>query len=174
MAHVYAQTRDPLYLAVPSQLADAGYGANAGPIFGTRSTGLVYNYLPWLLAALQKNRGPTPDSQLEVRITGTPIMIAPGQTMRIRFAVKNNGTEAIEGLRVSFHSRLDVHIAALESPPERLAAGQEVECGYEVRAPAQINLSCEYNRVAFAHWSALYRRGERTHLAHLPTKFVLK
>ena len=86
----------------------------------------------------------------------------------------NKSSQPVDDLRVSFESRLDFEISVKQPPPSRLMPGQAVECVYEVRAPKQVNLSCEYNSMAFAHWSALYRRGNEAHLAHLPVKITLQ
>ncbi len=174
MAHVHALTNDPLYLAVPWKLADLGYGANSPPVPGTRSTGRVFNNLPWLLAALRAQGNPEPQPQLAVVVSREPLGLAPGAKATVRLVLENTGRHPIEDLRSSFHSRLDFAIATLEPPPARLLPGQTAECRYEVQAPAQVNLSCGYNRVAYGHWSALYRRGDRAHHAHAAVQVVLQ
>ncbi len=174
MAYVYSITKDPLYLVVPSKLTTLGYGANARPIFGTRSTGLVYNYLPWLLASLQEHGNPQPEPQLEVVASRDTLTCAPGARTTVSFVFKNTGTQPIEDLRVSFHSRLDFAIATLQPLPARLLPGQTAEVRYEVAAPAQVNISCDYNRIAYGHCSVLYSRSGRAHLAHTPIKILLK
>jgi hypothetical protein len=52
-------------------------------------------------------------------------------------------------------------------------SGESVECQYEIKAPAQVNLSCEYNRIAYAYWTALYRRGAQAHYGHQVAKIGL-
>ncbi|MDO8543040.1 MAG: hypothetical protein Q7S40_21555 [Opitutaceae bacterium] len=166
MAHVYERTKDPLYLVVPWKLTTAGFGENTKPIPGTRSVGMVYNYLPWLLAALREHGNPEPEPQFEVVVSSPAVTLAPGAATRVSFTIKNAGTQPIEDLRGSFHSRLDFAIATTQPPPVRLLPGETAECWYDVRAPRQINLSCAYNAIAYAHWSVLYRRIDRAHLAH--------
>ena len=173
MAHVYSLTKDPFYLAVPGQLAAIGYAPNAKPIPGTRSTGLVYNYLPWLLAALHDNGDPKTETQLEVGFPGETLALAPGAKAIVTVTLKNNDASAVDGFHASLHSRRDFTIRAVEPAPARLPAGQSVECRYEVQAPAQVNLSCDYNRVAHAHWSALYQRAGSARLAHHVLKVTL-
>jgi len=41
-------------------------------------------------------------------------------------------------------------------------------------ASRSTNLQCLYNRIAYAHWSALYRRAEKVHLAHSPVAISLQ
>ncbi len=173
MAYVYARTQDPLYLVPPARLASLGYGANSKPIPGTRSTGLVFNYLPWLLASFHEQGNPQADAQLEIVASREPTRLAPGSSAIVSIALKNAGTRPIEDLRGSFHMRLDFAVAAAQPLPARLLPGQSVELKYEVRAPAQVNLSCEYNRNAYAHWSALYRRGDQSCLAHVTLRMIV-
>lgn len=174
MAHVYERTQDPFYLVVPARLASAGFSPKAKPIPGTRSVGMVYNYLPWLISALRQHGDPAPEPELEIALQGDPSGFAPGETRRIGFTVKNSGRAPVDGLNASLHSRLDVAVALAKPLPARLAPGESAECWYDVRAPAQVNLSCNYNAIAFAHWSALYRRSGKAHYAHVPVKLVIK
>ncbi|HUR59423.1 MAG TPA: hypothetical protein VM029_17030, partial [Opitutaceae bacterium] len=174
MAHVYEQTRDPMYLVVPWKLATAGFGGpNSKPIPGTRSVGMVYNYLPWLISSFHKHGDPTPEPQFELTTKADSLALAPGAKGRVAFTVKNTGRQPLDDLRVSFHSRRDFTITSRAALPARLLPGESAECSYDVQAPAQINLTCDYNAVAFGHWSALYRRDERAHLAHKVFKIVL-
>jgi hypothetical protein len=173
MTQAYALTQDPLFLVVPSRLAAAGYGSGAKPIPGTRSTGLVYNYLPWLLAALHEHGDPQPDAQFQLVEAIKGVALAPGAKTMASFVVKNTGSEPIEDLKVSLHSRRDITITPVRAMPVRIAPGESVECQYEIKAPAQVNLSCEYNRIAYAHWTALYRRGTQADYAHQVVKIEL-
>jgi hypothetical protein len=68
---------------------------------------------------------------------------------------------------------LDFKVNSATPMPAVLRPGETAELWYEIQAPDQINLSCEYNHTAFGHWSALYRRSDRAHLAHRPVKIVL-
>ena len=54
-----------------------------------------------------------------------------------------------------------------------LSPGESVEVAYEVRAPADINLTSRYNSVAYGHWSALYERAGHARLAHRPVELSL-
>ena len=57
MAHQYERTHDPFFLAVPLRSVVDGFG-ESGENFGTRETGLVYNYLPWFLQTLAASGTP--------------------------------------------------------------------------------------------------------------------
>jgi hypothetical protein len=173
MVHAYELTKDPFFLAVPSRLTVAGFGAGSKPIFGTRSTGLVYNYLPWLLATLHQEGNPGPEPQLEITAPGELSALAPGAKQIVTVKLKNAGAQPVENLRMSLHSRRDVGVTAVRAAPSRIGPGETVECQYEITAPAEVNLSCDYNRVVWAQWSALYRRSDHAHLAHQPIKVVL-
>jgi hypothetical protein len=173
MSYAYGVTHDPFYVAVPSRLTVAGFGAGAKPIFGTRSTGLVYNYLPWLLATLHEQGDPQPEPQIEVIAPREALAVASGARVVANIKLRNTGSQPIEDLRMSLHSRRDVAIKPLRAAPTRIDAGATVECEYEIVAPAQVNLSCDYNRIAHAHWSALYRRSTHAHFAHQPIKVVI-
>jgi hypothetical protein len=170
MAHVYERTKDPLFLVVPSRLTSAGFDPKAKPIPGTRSVGMVYNYLPWLISALRRHGNPEPEPQFEVVVSSPVVTLSPGASTRVGFIVKNTGAQPIDDLRASFRGRLDITIASTQPLPARLLPGETAECSYEVRAPSQINLSCAYNGIAYSHWSVLYRRAERAHLTHRVVK----
>jgi len=169
----YERTGDPLFLAVPLKSVLAGFGPGSHA-FGTRTTGLVFNYLPWYLEMLSKAGGPAPDAALVVRGPESNVVLTPGGKAKVCFAVRNSGAEAVSGLRVSFQPRLDFSAAALAEPPEEIAAGGAAEFCYEIQAPQQINLTCEYNRIAYGHWSAAYRRQGAPHVAHAWVRFELR
>ena len=141
----YERTGDPLFLIVPRELLIEGYGEGRERI-GTRSTGLVFNYVPHFLPLLDAQGGPAPDPGLRVTARTPVVTMAPGSTARVCFHVKE------EGLRVSFQPRLDFTVIGR-------AAGLTDEMCYDVRAPAAINLTSEYNRVAYAQWTAISARG---------------
>jgi hypothetical protein len=174
MTDVHARTHDPLYLVVPSRLTTIGFGAKSKPIPGTRSVGMVYNYLPWLIAALHQNGDPAADPQLEVVARSETIELQPGGVARVGFAVRNTGTQPIEDARASFQMRLDYAVTVRQPLPARLGPGDTAECSFEVQAPAQVNLSCAYNSIAYGHWCALYRRAGRAQLAHRVTRVTLQ
>jgi hypothetical protein len=77
-----------------------------------------------------------------------------GGTARVCFTLRNGGGAALEGLRVSFQPRLD------------FAVREESQACYTVRAPEAINLTSQYNRVAYAQWSASFRRAGVPAVAH--------
>lgn len=172
MALAYRQTKDPLFLVVPQTLTVAGYGEGAGNPIGTRGTGLVYNYLPWFLATLKSEGNPQPEPEFEFEARAETT-IAPGDMSQIVFKVRNGGVTPITELRASFKTRLDFRVTEATPVPTVLHPGEAVELRYEVQAPEQINLTCEYNHTAFGHWSALYRRANGAHIAHWPVKIVL-
>jgi hypothetical protein len=165
MPLMHARTGDPLFLAVPREMMLAGYGA-AQSQFGTRSTGLVFNYLPWFLAALAEAGDPTPEPGLSVTAAPPALAMAAGTAARACFVVKNSGAGEITELRASFQPRLDFVARRLAPLPASLQPGRQAEDCYEVRAPAGINLTYEANRVAYGHWSAGYRRAGKPHLGH--------
>ncbi len=174
MSYVYAVTKDPFYLAVPAKLAAIGFAANAKPIPGTRSTGLIYNYLPWLLATVHANGDPQPEATLEVAATGGDVALSPGARHVVTLTLRNTGTTPLRDFRASFHARRDFTIHALQPAPAMLAPGATAECRYEIQAPAEVNLSCDYNQIAYAHWTALYARGDAARFAHRVVKITLQ
>jgi hypothetical protein len=165
LAHVYTRTRDPFYLVVPRALAASGFGETAAD-FGTRATGLVFNYLPRLLALLDTAGRPEPEPRFELIMPTNPIPVLKGHPVQLVCTLRNTGANAVEHLHASFHSRLDLKVTALTPPPAQLAPGQTLELKYEVQAPEQLDLTCEYNRTAYAHWSAVYERAGKPCLAH--------
>ncbi len=173
MADVYARTGDPFFLAVPRLSLVEGFGENAQP-FGTRSTGLVFNYLPWMLAALKEHGDPQPEPQFDVRPQQDEVGVERGGGSRLCFAVQNAGSSAVKDLRVSFHSRLDLPIQPERAAPRELKPGEVTQLCYTIKAPSRINLNSEYNRIAYGHWSALYRREGRAHVAHRSIKITIK
>lgn len=161
---VYENTHDPLFLAVPRELLIAGFGKDGGDI-KTRSTGLVYNYLPWFMDMLEKDGNPAPDPQF--RITTKSAM------PRACFEMSNTGASAITDLRVGFQARLDF-TAGRVTAPDSLAPGQSIQLCYPVQAPAAVNLTSQYNRIAYAHCSAEGRRQGKPILAHAWVKLALQ
>jgi hypothetical protein len=143
----YERTGDPLFLAVPRELLIAGYGEGRERI-STRSTGLVFNHVPHFLPLLDAQGGPAPDPGLRVTARPPVVTMAPGATARVCFQVG----APVDGWRVSFQPRLDFTVTGQ-------AAGAKDEMCYDVRAPEAINLTSEYNRVAYAQWTAISARG---------------
>jgi hypothetical protein len=179
MSYAFARTGDPLFLVVPEKSLLAGFG-EAPPHIGTRATGLVFNYLPWLLAALRENGDPRPDPLLELQCRPEALAVGKGGLVNVRFTLHNTGPTAVEDLRTSFHSRLDFQVAPLDaagqagSGPRVLPPGSTVELGYAIRAPQRINLTCQYNSIAYGHLSVLYRRAGKSHFTHAFVKITMQ
>src|SRR5262249_40121801 len=159
-------TGDPLYLVVPRECIVRGFGENAKSI-GTRSTGLVLNNVPWFVTTLQNYGDPQPDSQLKVFIPADQIVLKPGSDALALVRFTNTGSTPIPDLRASFHSRVDFRTSQLMAR-KTIEPGESVELTCQLTAPSQVNPQCLCNRLAYAHWSALYRRGQSVHLAHAP------
>ena len=77
-------------------------------------------------------------------------------------------------LRMSFHTRLDFTGMPPAGVPSTLKPGETIEIVYKLHAPDKVNLTCEYNSIAYGHWTALYRRDGRARLAHYPVRLELK
>ena len=161
---VYLKTRDPLFLAVPRELMIAGFGDRERDI-KTRDTGLVYNYLPWFMQMLEEEGRPAPDPQF--RIT------AKSSLPQACFELSNTGTTAITDLRVTFQARLDFTWKPAAAP-ESLGPGQTVRLCYPIEAPASINLTSQYNQIAYAHSTARAMRDGKPILAHAWIKIELR
>ena len=114
MSYVFARTGDPLFLVVPEKSLLAGFG-EAPPQIGTRLTGLVFNYLPWLLAALRENGDPRSETLLELQSRPEAITVGKGGVVKVRFTLRNTGRTAVEDLRASFHSRLDFQVTPVDA-----------------------------------------------------------
>ena len=165
MADTYERTKDPLYLVVPWKLTTAGYGAsNSKPIPGTRSVGLVYNYLPWLISKFSEHGNPQPEAELDITVKDEKVKLEPGGVARIDFVIKNSGSEPIEDLNATFRMRLDYIVMERRALPTTLQPGESAQCSYDIQAPTQVNLSCAYNAIAYGHWSSLYRRADHARL----------
>ena len=165
MASVFARTGDPLFLAVPRELIAKAFG-EAGATWGTRTTGLVYNYLPWFLTTLVANGDPQPESGLSAVVRQTTLAATRGEKIRASVLLKNSGATPVTNLRASFQPRLDFVVMQATSVPGELAPGQEFEVCYELQAPQKINLTYAANRTSYAQWSASYRRNGNPYLAH--------
>jgi len=173
MALEFARTGDPFFLVVPRLLTIEGFGEKAKTI-GTRETGLVFNYLPWLLTSLKENGNPDPDPQLELTANAAQANVPRGGTVKLCFIVKNSGQTEVKGLRTSFRSRVDVKVTPDAAVPEVLAPGQTAEFWYTVQAPEAVNTVCQCDRIAYGHWSALYQREGKAHLAHQTAKLTIR
>ena len=171
MDYVFHRTHDPLFLVLPRECMVRGFGENAKQI-GTRSTGLVLNNVPWFITTLQEFGDPQPDSQLVISLP-KEVGMAPGDAAAAVVRVTNTGTTAITDLQASFQSRVDFRIGQAEER-NTIAPGETIELTYQVAAPADVNSQCLCNRVAYGHWSAIYRRGQSVHFGHAPISILLK
>jgi hypothetical protein len=165
MHYAFAKTGDPVFLAVPRKSVMQAFVTDS-PVVRTRSTGRVYNYLPWFLTTLHKNGNPETDENLHVEVDSAEVTIPKGQRTQIVFRVRNSGTSAVENARFSFQPRLDLRIIPLGSSDGAIAPGEVRELRYEIQAPDRINLTSESNRVSYAHLSGLYGRGGKRHVTH--------
>jgi hypothetical protein len=150
----------------------AGFG-DATQDMGTRNTGLVFNYLPWFLPLLSDQGDPQPEPEFEVRLKEGELRLAPGGQAAVCVSVRNLGAAPAANLRMSFQPRLDFTVTQSPSMPEQLQPGQGAELCYQVRAPERINLTCDYNRISYAHWTASYRRDGKPRTAHAWMKIAL-
>jgi hypothetical protein len=171
MDYLFDRTGDPLFLVIPRECIVRGFGEKAKPI-GTRSTGLVLNNVPWFVTTLQEYGDPQPDPQLTVSVP-YKLVLAPGGETATVIRVTNKGSTTITDFRTSFHSRVDFHTSQT-NVPKAIEPGETVEFASQVTAPNQVNLQCLCNRVAYGHWTALYRRGQSVHLAHAPITISLE
>ncbi len=165
MAYAYRLTQDPVFLAVPYDSLIDAFVANPRPI-NPRALGRIYNYLPWFLTTVNQAGNPEPDRELVVLAPPEAVEVGKGGSVAVTFRVRNYGRSAVSGLRVSFQPRLDFKAAPVGAVPVTIPAGGEAEFRYTVQAPERINLTCETNREAYAHWSAVYQREGHSQLAH--------
>ncbi len=165
MRQEYLRTKDPLFLVVPREAVVAGF-SGGGKEFGTRSTGLVFNYVPWFLGLLNEVGRPRPADELQVKAASETIRVVRGGTAEACFAVENKGDRDVIGIRASFQPRLDFAVERSPQIPEQLAAGGAIRLCYTMRAPERINLSTQYNRESYAHWSAVIQTASGPALAH--------
>jgi hypothetical protein len=166
MDYVFAKTGDPLFLVVPREAVARGFGENAKPI-GTRSTGLVFNNVPWFLTTLQNYGDPQPD--LKMKVAGpNEISLARGAKTPIVIEVTNTGDQAIAGFRASLQARLDITTRELSPLPTALAPAETVKLLYEIEAPEHVNVQCLCDRLAYVHFTSLYQRGNQPQFVHAP------
>ena len=163
LSAMYQKTRDPLFLAVPYELLLLAYGSGAKP-FGTRSTGLVFNYVPSFLAMLNAEGNPEPD--LALNIDTETISVRPGYKTEIAFTVRNAGPDPITNITSTFQPRLDFKVLKESPAPEILYPGQLRRMVLDVEAPTDINLTHSLNRDSYAHWSIRFTRAGRPRFAH--------
>lgn len=172
MHYAFAKTGDPLFLAAPRKsLAEAFLSGSLR--IATRSTGRVYNYLPWFLTTLRNSGNPEPETDLEIEADVGDLQVTRGHKAHVTFRIRNRGATPVESAKFSLQPRLDFRASLISSATEALAPGEAREVRYEVRAPNQINLTSEANRVSYAHFSGLYRRGAKTYVMHLPIKITI-
>jgi hypothetical protein len=172
MACEFERTGDPFYLVAPEEMVASGFGKKAKS-FGTRDTGLVYNYLPWFLAELNRCGHPVPDPKLQATLTPASLRLKRGEKTTVTATLKNDGDTAIEDLRFSLHARRDLKIVRQPAGPGTIPPGKSVTITYQIEAPKDLNASCDYNRIAYAQWSALFRRAGQAQLAHATVRIEL-
>ncbi|MGH9627812.1 MAG: hypothetical protein ACRD7E_05670, partial [Bryobacteraceae bacterium] len=163
MSFAYGLTQDPVFLAVPFLSLKKAFVDQPQRI-PTRSTGRIYNYVPWFLATLQRSSNPELDKELAV--AAEHVTIPKGRMAEVVIRVRNTGRSPVTGLRFSFQPRLDIQAEFTGPKLDTLPAGGEAEFRYRVRAPERINLTSESNRVSYAHWSSMFERGGRSRLGH--------
>ena len=172
MHYAFAKTGDPLFLAVPRESVVAAFVPETAQI-ATRSTGRVYNYLPWYLTTLSKSGNPEPEADLEIKADAASLQVRKGHKAFVVFRVRNRGTTPVESAKFSLQPRLDFGVSLVSAAADVIAPGEVREIRYEVQAPERINLTSESNRVSYAHFSGLYRRGAKPHVAHLPVQITI-
>jgi hypothetical protein len=172
MRHEFLRTEEPLFLILSRESMVAGFG-DAADDMGTRNTGLVFNYLPWFLPLLADRGDPQPEPEFEARLKDPELRLAPGGQAAVCVSVRNLGAAPAANLRMSFQPRLDYTVTQSPSTPEQLQPGQGTELCYQVRAPERINLTCDYNRISYAHWTASYPRDGKLRTAHAWMKIAL-
>jgi hypothetical protein len=172
MHYAFAKTGDPAFLAVPRKSIVEAF-VSTDPRVSTRSTGRVYNYVPWFLTSLHETGNPEPEADLEVEADVAELQVVRGQKAYVTFRVRNRAASPVESARFSLQPRLDLR-ASLISPAFHAVAPREVrELRYEIQAPERINLTSESNRISYAHFSGLYRRGAKNHVAHLAVQITV-
>lgn len=172
MHYAFAKTGDPLFLAVPRKSIAQAFVSESRQV-NTRSTGRVYNYLPWYLTTLKKSGNPEPEADLEVEADVADLRVVRGHKAYVTFRIRNRGDTPVVNTRFSFQPRLDFRTSLASTATDAIAPGELREVRYEVRAPERINLTSEANGGSYAHFSSLYRRGERTYVAHIPLQITV-
>jgi hypothetical protein len=157
----YERTGDPLFLTAPRDMIVASFGEKAHDI-ASRETGLVFNYLPWYLSLLHDLGDPQPDSQIQLTPKGDTCV-----------SIRNTGSNPVDHLRISYQPRLDFTVVKAPQIPASLAPGQSAESCADVRFPTNVNLTSEYNRVSYAHWSVSLQRDGKLGTAHTFVKIEL-
>lgn len=165
MATLADRTTDPFFLAVPLGCLNAGFGTERAT-FGTRETGLVFNYLPWFLTTLHAQGSPTEAPELELKATVAKRAVRPGEEFPLVVVIANRGNAPVDDLELSCRGRLDFAVSSPREAPRRLAPGEAREVAWTVRAPADLSLTCRYNRVAYIHVAIRSTRGGRAHVGH--------
>lgn len=164
MGALYERTGDPLYLALPRQSILDGFGEGARAI-GTRSTGLVFNYLPWFLKTMVDAGNPTVDPEFTVSPMDGPLTQGRGERFSARFLLQNRGNSEVEIVSATCRGRLDFERISAGEPVTVLAPGESREVFWTFQAPRDLNLSGQMNRRSYFHFAALLKREGRPFLA---------
>lgn len=172
MHYAYEKTGDPVFLAVPRKSLEAAFLPEISSI-PTRTTGLVYNYMPWFLTTLHKSGNPEAETELEVEADIADLQVERGGKVSVTFRVRNRGATPVESAKFSIQPRLDLQASLSSRDANTIPPGEVREFRYELKAPEKINLTSESSRTSYAHFSGLYRRGARTHVAHLPIRITI-
>jgi hypothetical protein len=173
MAALADRTADPFFLAVPLDCLVAGFG-DEGDSFGTRETGLVFNYVPWFLTALRMHGAPVNDPELELRATVPEQSVRRGEEFPLTVVVANRGGTPVDGLELSCRGRLDFVVSSPPALPRRLAPGEARQVTWSVRAPADLSLTCRANRVAYVHVASRSERSGQAHVGHALVEVVVE
>jgi hypothetical protein len=172
MHYAYAKSADPAFLAVPRKSVMQAFVTEASTV-RTRSTGRVYNYLPWFLTTLKQNGNPEEDSDLEINIEKSRLHVPRGAEAALIIRVHNRGSSVIEQPKFSLQTRLDLRAKPVSTGGYSIAPGETRELRYHIEAPERINLTSESHRVSYAHFSGMHRRGKQTYVTHVPVQIEI-
>ncbi len=85
------------------------------------------------------------------------VRLSRGRTTEICFTVRNAGEAAVENLKLTFLTRLDLKAGAVSRAPLRLGGGEEDTLCFSVEAPDWLNLTSEASRTAYGHLRASFQ-----------------
>src|SRR5262249_26281836 len=90
MAREFQRTGPLISLPIPRRSILEGFGRDDRS-FGTRDTGLVFNYLPWFLRTLGAIGNPQEDPELELKAARAQLSAARGEEYPVTFILTNLG-----------------------------------------------------------------------------------